>query len=416
MKVLGALESEFGTKAPGRDPIAFPYHIRLMTGASGGMLAAGAFAADLRPPQGQEGASGWPAPARRLLGPEALVKATQGNFLAPAIAAFGDGDLWRSFVPSRADSDRGWAIEAAWRSAFALDPSQAKSEAEENGKASGRASVLDRTFDDLRPGEAAGWRPSLIFSPMLVEDGRQLFITNLQLQKVTRNLARILEKGRPAGGPIGLQLLSREGIEFFELFPDSRSGFQVGTAARMSGSFPYVLPAPILPTDPPRRVVDAGYYDNYGVGIAASWLANNLDWVRRETSGVVLIQIRDGASNLSRRREKVDDTFPDLFARGLQGLTSPPEGLWQTRVASSVYRNDNLLHIVTELLEAKGLPAGFFTTATFEFEAGQDVSLSWALTKTETDLINTGMGEIDPLVKSVVQWWHERLNSKDASP
>ena len=53
------------------------------------------------------------------------------------------------------------------------------------------------------------------------------------------------------------QLLSREGVEFFRLFPDVRDSFQLSTAARMSATFPFVSPAGDLPTKPRRRVVDA---------------------------------------------------------------------------------------------------------------------------------------------------------------
>ena len=65
---------------------------------------------------------------------------------------------------------------------------------------------------------------------------------------------------------------------------------------RMSATFPYVTSAVVLPTDPPRHVVDAGYYDNYGVNLAASWIASHGDWIRRNTSGVLVVQIRASAT------------------------------------------------------------------------------------------------------------------------
>ena len=43
----------------------------------------------------------------------------------------------------------------------------------------------------------------------------------------------------------------------------------------MNASFPYISPAVSLPVDPPRRVVDAAYYDNYGVNLAAAWAYMN---------------------------------------------------------------------------------------------------------------------------------------------
>jgi hypothetical protein len=57
----------------------------------------------------------------------------------------------------------------------------------------------------------------------------------------------------------------RYAISFFALFPKSVDTFRVATAVRMNATFPYVSPAVSLPTAPPVRVVDTGYYDNYGL-------------------------------------------------------------------------------------------------------------------------------------------------------
>ena len=124
---------------------------------------------------------------------------------------------------------------------------------------------------------------------------------------------------------------------------------------------------------------------------------------------VVLVQIRDGESEASRRREAVVDSYPSLVERGLQFATSPPEGLWQSRVASNVFRNDNLIHTLTELFQARGLPADFFATATFEFVRGEDVSLSFVLTEVERAWVAEGARQVSDRVGAVVDWWHERL-------
>ncbi len=398
LSVLGRLEREFlachRLDAQGRKlstPIAFPYHIRLMTGASGGMLAGAAYVANLKEPlrSGGDGS----VSVNRAMPLEGLIAAIGKDFLGRTASQLCMRDLWSMFLPFRLSIDRGWAIEEAWLEAF--------------------PGILDKTFADLIEGERAGWRPSLIFSPMLVEDGRELFISNLDLQSVTRNLARVLGSGQASLPGDDRQLISREGVELFRLFPDLHNRLQLVTAARMNASFPYILPAAILPTNPPRRVVDSGYYDNYGVGIAASWLVEHLEWVRENTSGVVLIQIRDGASEKDRLREEVDDSYPSLIARGLQWLTSPPEALWQSRIASNLYRNDNLIHLLTNLLRARGFDEGFLTTAIFEFLRGEDVSLSWTLTNEERQWVaaDTADSEIGTRVQAVVNWWQGRLNS-----
>jgi hypothetical protein len=157
-------------------------------------------------------------------------------------------------------------------------------------------SPFHRSFTELKDLEREGRRPSLVYSPMLVEDCRRLLISNLDLLDLTWTSGDVLgftpfrdQYGIPSSPP--RPLLSLSAVEFFRLFPQA-TNFEVGTAARMNASFPLVSPGVSLPTDPPRRVVDAGYYDNYGVNLAAIWLARNESVIRKYTSGVVLIEIR----------------------------------------------------------------------------------------------------------------------------
>ena len=148
---------------------------------------------------------------------------------------------------------------------------------------------------------------------MMVEDGRRLLVSNLDLAFATRNVGGLLIEPssrkieRPTFQDEDLDtsihseddVFSLSSVEFSRLFPEAHD-FRVTTAARMSASFPWVSPAINLPTLPPRRVVDAGYYDNYGVNLTALWLAKNRAWLEANTSGVVVIQIRDHVSQESR--------------------------------------------------------------------------------------------------------------------
>ena len=109
----------------------------------------------------------------------------------------------------------------------------------------------------------------------------------------------------------------------------------------MSASFPYVSPAVNLPTSPPRRVVDAGYYDNYGIQVAASWIRRNHQWLARYTSGVLLVQIRDSSSVLDRL--DVDDRRTwhlESASRGFQFITSPIDAVAKARYTTASFRND----------------------------------------------------------------------------
>ena len=161
---------------------------------------------------------------------------------------------------------------------------------------------------------------------MIIEDGRRLLISNLDLHKLTGATGGEITDDDPGSTS---HLYSLSALEFFRLFPLA-TDFHLATGVRMSASFPYVSPAVNLPTDPPRRVVDAGYYDNYGIQLAAAWAQVNFEWLIRETSGVVLVQIRDAISEEERRDVADAPTgFWATLARSFQSFTSPLEGAEQ---------------------------------------------------------------------------------------
>src|SRR5262249_36369334 len=89
------------------------------------------------------------------------------------------------------------------------------------------------------------------------------------------------------------ELASVPAVEFFDLFGQpSKAKLTLASAVRMSATFPYITSAVALPTDPPRHVVDAGYYDNYGVNLAVAWIASHRHWIMKNTQGVLVVQIR----------------------------------------------------------------------------------------------------------------------------
>jgi hypothetical protein len=118
----------------------------------------------------------------------------------------------------------------------------------------------------------------------------------------------------------------------------------------MSGSFPFVSPAVNLPTKPPHRVVDAAYYDNYGIQTAAAWIYNNRGWLMAETSGVVVIQIRDSTSIIDRVGiHDVPESFWQRLGHGFQFLTSPIAGVYRARFTSGLFRNEQAIQYLSDM-------------------------------------------------------------------
>jgi predicted acylesterase/phospholipase RssA len=366
--MLAQLEEQFAARA-----IAFPYRVRLITGASGGMVGASYYASTLEAPDPAR-----PEVVRRRGGLErsALLSHVARDCLSRVVYRMAYGDFATLFSPLPRTSDRGMALEKAWSEN--LD------------------GALDCTFADLRAGEEAGWRPALVFSPMMVEDGRRLLISNLDLSGIVENSGNVLRDTR--------QVYSLTALEFFRLFPQAKD-FRLSTAVRLSASFPYFAPAAELPTWPRRRVVDAGYYDNYGVSVAAAWLFQNRDWVVANASGVVFIQLRDGLSQAPRTHPAGtgrDDST--VLSRGLEWASSPPEGLLNAREWTTSFRNDERLQLLTEFFD-QTVGDLYFTTVAFEYPG--EASLSWYLTDAETASIRAAAAEVGslPQMAELLAWW-----------
>jgi hypothetical protein len=391
--VLRKLEEELGP--------AFPRHVRLITGASGGMVGGTYYAGttDADSPAGN---------ARSGITLDDIVARMASDQLDAVIGQFIFSDIPGALNPFPHETDRGRVLESTWKR---LAPG-----------AAGEASPFDRRLQTYAADELLGRRPSLVYTPMMVEDGRRLLISNLDLSFVARNLGGILLESESrkinhlayfedkSDREILLKddVISLSAIEFFRIFPEARD-FRMSTAMRMSASFPWVSPAVSLPTSPPRRVVDAAYYDNYGVNMAAMWLTELRDWLAARTSGVVVIQIRDHISQTARTNLDFDRETPGasqgsaglldnltwqanrrILGPGSQSMTTPLSGISSARQWTMSYRNDEQVELLDELFgEAAG--SAFFRTVVFECPI--EASLSWNLSIAERQMIENGFGE-----------------------
>jgi len=66
----------------------------------------------------------------------------------------------------------------------------------------------------------------------------------------------------------------------------------------MSATFPYISPVVSLPTEPRIEIMDAGLRDNYGLETSLRFIKTFNDWIAANTSGIVIIQIRDKHKNI----------------------------------------------------------------------------------------------------------------------
>jgi hypothetical protein len=339
---------------------SFATRTLMITGASGGMVGAASWVAAL------ERAAR--APRAPLPMPADAVSTDALTELARALVF---RDIPASLRNAPNFGDRGRALQGAWVNALKHD----------------LGVDLGIRLSALAEGERRGELPSLVFSPTVVEDGTRLLISNLDLAPLTRAEAPWI--ATVPGGQPGRTASSTSARHVRQWLGDDARKITLATAARLSASFPFVSPAVVLPTEPRRRLVDAGYYDNFGVDLATLWLRealrNQKRWLYEHVSRIVVIQIRDShryvdESQQNGKSQAPDERIGSRLLRGTEGLTSPLECFVNAREAIMGFRNDAQLDTVSQMYTA-AFGEEFLSTTVFELKS--HVSLSWYLTAVE---------------------------------
>ncbi len=145
------------------------------------------------------------------------------------------------------------------------------------------AGILDKKLSDYAEPEHAAKMPIIVMSPVIANDGRKLTISSQPLSFMS------LKEPNAADGSFKVR-----SIDFNRLFDaQGSSNLNFITALRMSASFPYITPTISLPSEPSIEIMDAGISDNYGVSDALQFAYVFRDWIAENTSGIVLLIIRD---------------------------------------------------------------------------------------------------------------------------
>ncbi len=168
-----------------------------------------------------------------------------------------------SVGPYRYIKDRGYAFEEKLN--------------ENSGK------LLNKQLKDYVADEKSALIPMIIFNSVVTADGRKMMVGTQPLSFMMKPMA--FEKD---------SIFGPDAIDFAALFSKQDPlNLRLLTALRMNATFPYVLPSVWLPSHPVIDVMDAGLRDNFGQEIALRFIDNFKDWITENTSGVVILQIRD---------------------------------------------------------------------------------------------------------------------------
>lgn len=226
-------------------------------------------------------------------------------------------------------------------------------------------SVFDKRLGDYYQPEYEARIPMMVLAPSIINDGRALFISSQPVSHLTYNHPSVI-KGQSL----------QTGVEFRRFFAEQDAdNLWFTTALRMNASFPYICPAVTLPSIPEIEVMDAGFRDTYGPTIALKHLFAMRHWIRQNTSGVVLIQIRD--------MDKIIPVGPNPPRSIISYLLNPLGHIYSNLFSMQDYNNDDLTVYAQEWLGAE------MDVIDLELMHGEDsnISMSWHLTSREKEMI-----------------------------
>ena len=143
--------------------------------------------------------------------------------------------------------------------------------------------LFNTQIKDFAADEKAAKVPLMIFNNTVSRDGRKMMIASQPLSFMMKPL---LLANDTAASP--------DAVDFNALFAKQEpQNIRLLTVLRMNATFPYVLPNVWLPSNPVIDVMDAGLRDNFGIETTLRFIENFKGWLQQNTGGVIILQLRD---------------------------------------------------------------------------------------------------------------------------
>ncbi len=204
--------------------------------------------------------------------------------------------------------------------------------------------------------------PLMVFSPSIINDGRRMIIAPQPY-------------GFLNGKYVENKDIGPENVEFIKLFKNNYPlDVSYNSVLRANATFPYILPMVSLPTTPEIALMDAGVRDNFGIKTTIRYIDALKDWIKENTSGIVLIQIRDIVQDFeSVKQEKISL---------IDKLIKPTLNFYSNFLQAQEFNASELL----ELTSNNSIPLDVVTFA-LRNAPEDNISLSWHLTNLEKQKI-----------------------------
>ncbi|MBK7122927.1 MAG: patatin-like phospholipase family protein [Chitinophagaceae bacterium] len=143
--------------------------------------------------------------------------------------------------------------------------------------------LLSHQLKDYTEAEKSAAIPLMIFNSTITRDGRRMMITSQPVSFMMKPLIAAAD-----------QHASPDAVDFTAMFAKQDPfNIRLLSALRMNATFPYILPNVWLPSNPVIDVMDAGLRDNFGQETTLRFIENFKDWLKENTGGIIILQMRD---------------------------------------------------------------------------------------------------------------------------
>ncbi|MFC5192530.1 patatin-like phospholipase family protein [Algoriphagus aquatilis] len=245
--------------------------------------------------------------------------------------------------------------------------------------------ILDKPLKDYREPEAKAQIPMMPVTALITNDGRKLVISPHSMSFLGVSAEGISGKAE-----------KKQSIDFRRFFENhDPDNLRFLSALRMSATFPFVTPNVELPSNPVMKTMDTGLSDNFGIQDALRFVYVFKDWIAQNTSGVVMITIRDSEKNteipakeLPRILEKVFTPLKNIYVNWDNVQTIQNEVLFN-------YLSESMPFGV-ERIEFEYAPSKILTDSSNGYsDSSPRASLNWRLTASEKKSIVSSLNTRD---------------------
>ncbi|MCC6582486.1 MAG: hypothetical protein IT271_02170 [Chitinophagales bacterium] len=145
--------------------------------------------------------------------------------------------------------------------------------------------TMDKLMSAYKKPEQSAMIPMMIVGATIINDQRFLFFSP---QSVSYLIKPYIKNSKGY-----VDDMSTDAVEFNRFFKDKGArNLNFIDALRTNATYPYIMPAVYLPTNPEIKAMDAGIRENSGLAVSTRFYSVFKEWIDANTSGVIFITLR----------------------------------------------------------------------------------------------------------------------------